>query len=117
MVNISATRQRMLDRIHDALRHTLESDNVAAKVGQWQISSVSNHPLASRFQCNWKLFMGISLVLAFPITYLITSLKSKLAIRGKELGGKPPIMPYWVPFLGNFLPLLWDPCGFFSMVP
>ena len=109
--------QRVLNRIQDAVRHTLQSESIAANVDRSQIPSMGAHLSQSNFHYDWRLIIGISLLLTFPITYLMTSLKSSIAIREKRLWREPPIMPYWIPYLGNLLPLLWDPSEFLSKIP
>ena len=77
---------------------------------------MDSHFALSALQYDRRVFIGTVLVLTFLITYLMTSLKSGIAIRRKKRGAKPPIMPYWIPFLGNMVPLLWDPSEYCSKI-
>ena len=45
-------------------------------------------------------------------TYLATNIQSLLAVQGsKQQRKRPPIVPYWIPFLGSVLSYLWDGPG------
>ena len=45
------------------------------------------------------------------ITFLVTSIKSSITIRSSKIS-EPPILPYWIPFVGNLIPFLRDVPGF-----
>ncbi|KAI0407179.1 cytochrome P450 [Xylaria palmicola] len=49
----------------------------------------------------WKVTLFISIV-APILTYALTTVKSTLALYGAG-ERKPPILPYWLPFLGNLI--------------
>ena len=35
------------------------------------------------------------------VTYIITSIRSALAMKNSRYGRRPPILPYWLPFIGS----------------
>jgi hypothetical protein len=58
---------------------------------------------------DWKLMIVLAVASTLLMTYLITSVQSAIAWRShKEHGKRPPILPYWIPFVGNLISYLWD---------
>lgn len=58
---------------------------------------------------DWKLVAILVVASILFSTYLATTMQSALAMRSsKKQGKRPPIVPYWVPFLGSVVPYLWD---------
>ena len=54
--------------------------------------------------------------LLIPIhTYIITAIKSTLTVRSAKVS-EQPIMPYFIPFLGNLLPFLFSVSNFASSI-
>ena len=64
----------------------------------------------------WTLALSSMLLLIPVSTYLVTSLKSAYALRGKKSEQIPPIVPYWIPFLGNVLSFARDAPGFAAQI-
>lgn len=56
----------------------------------------------------------LTICLLSVLTFVTTSVKSSLAFRDKGNEKHPIPIPYWIPFLGNLIPFLWDPAGFCS---
>ncbi|MCJ1391521.1 hypothetical protein MMC18_004385 [Xylographa bjoerkii] len=113
-MNTTANLQHILHSIQNVLRYTLEPGNVTFKIGQWQIPKMDGHRSYTDFPYDWSIVIATSFFLAFLFTYLITSLKSSIALGTKRFSRKPPIMPYWIPFFGNIIPFLWNPASFCS---
>ena len=113
MTNATVPRQHVLYDLQGALESTLKFNNVTIKANQWHSPRVDMGTLLQLIsKYDWRFMVGILLLLIFLLTYLATSLKSKITTGGK----KPPIVPYWVPFLGNLIPFVWDPAGFCSKI-
>lgn len=112
MIEATADWQHVPYMLYDELRYALGPENVTTKVRQWHASTTNPHFLRLNSQGHWGMMLLASLLLAFILTYVTTFLRSSIAIRGQKVGRQPPIMPYWIPFLGNLLPYVWDPSGF-----
>lgn len=91
---------------------TVEQTNDTSQVNPWWVWTESKSSWRSSIYRDWELKTGALLLLTLLLTYLVTSLISSIAIRRKKNGKETPQMPYWVPFLGNLIPFLWDPPGF-----
>lgn len=65
---------------------------------------------------NWKIWTGPLIYLLLISNYLITSWRSSQAARSKCSKREPPIVPYWVPFLGSLVPIVRDSAGFVSQI-
>ena len=64
---------------------------------------------------NWKY--AFSSILLIPVfTYVATSLKSAYALRSNKSEQAPPIVPYWIPFLGNVVAFARDAPGFAAQI-
>ena len=64
---------------------------------------------------NWKF--ALSMVLLTPVlTYFLTSLKSAYALRRKASEQIPPIVPYWLPLIGNAIHFARDAPGFAAQI-
>lgn len=70
----------------------------------------------STSQWAWKAEFGVGLLCVTITTFLITSLKSWIAVQSIKQERMPPVVPYWVPFLRNLVPFVWDPARFFDRV-
>ena len=58
---------------------------------------------------DWKLVVIIAIASVLVATYLITSLQSWIALRShKRHPKRPPILPYWIPFVGHVFSCLRD---------
>lgn len=58
---------------------------------------------------DWKLVLVLVVISIFPATYLVTSLRSMKALSSrKQYGKRPPILPYWIPFLGSLASFVRD---------
>lgn len=56
------------------------------------------------------------LAMSIPLlTYTITSIQSAINLRSNKVS-EPPIVPYFIPFLGNLLPFLLSPSNFTSSI-
>ncbi|KAI1309762.1 cytochrome P450 [Xylaria venustula] len=53
-------------------------------------------------QQNWKLCVGVGLVLIPTLTFTITSIISWIGMANQRHGREPPLNPYWLPFLGDW---------------
>ena len=62
------------------------------------------------------LFVIVFLTLILVSTYIKTCLQCKRAIVHPKAGKEPPVAPYWLPYLGHTLSLLWDMDNLFSSV-
>ena len=83
--------------------------------GAMDVSSASDFLTVSpALLASWEVSTALAIALLFIVTYMATSLKSVIAIRGKKDGREPPIVPYWIPILGNLIPLVWNTAGFTS---
>lgn len=61
---------------------------------------------------DWKLMLITAIASILLLTYLATWSQSILAMRSSKPHGKrPPILPYWVPFVGSITSYLWDGPG------
>ena len=67
-------------------------------------------------QCDWTTIVAVVLVLIFLSTYVITTVISAFALRSKKDGRDPPVVPYFIPFLGNSLSVAWDMPGFIATI-
>ncbi|KAL2045340.1 hypothetical protein N7G274_002423 [Stereocaulon virgatum] len=109
MANNIEISRRVLLELRDALRYGVCYDSVSTEVKQWQDLRIGNYLSGRTFQHDWRKVIGLCIALTFVSTYTITLLKSTIGLRSKKHGREPPIAPYWIPFLGNLLPLIWDP--------
>ena len=65
--------------------------------------------LAPAIDCDWKLMAVLSITSLLVVTYVITWWQSTIAMRSYEKHGRrPPILPYWLPYLGHLVPFLRD---------
>ena len=110
------SRQGVLYRIASTLNSIMNSDNFRAKVDQRTIPGMGTHILQSILQSDWRVTIVASILLTFLLTYVTTSLKSIIVVRGKNVWKKPPTLPYWTPFVGSSISLLWDASGFCSEI-
>ena len=62
------------------------------------------------------LFVIVFLILILVSTYIKTCLQCRRAIVNPKAGKEPPVAPYWLPYLGHTLSLLWDMDNLFSSV-
>lgn len=71
--------------------------------------------ITSGLRTDWRaITAGISilLVVVFALTYLITSRRaSQLSKSPAPLGNRPPMAPYWIPFIGHAISYLIDGAG------
>jgi hypothetical protein len=75
---------------------------------QWGFKDVPVH--ATNY--DWKLMAVVTLASILLSTYLTTTIQSTMAMwSSRKQGKKPPIVPYWIPFLGSVIPYLWDGPG------
>lgn len=65
---------------------------------------------------NWKTWTGPLIFILLTSNYLITSWRSSQAIRSKSKKREPPIVPYWIPFVGSLVPVVKDSAGFVSQI-
>ena len=62
------------------------------------------------------LFVVVFFILILVSTYVKTCVQCRRAIVSPEAGKEPPVAPYWFPYLGHTLSLLWDMNNLFSSV-
>lgn len=103
------TSQVVLLNIQDGLRYDIYSDNISTEIQHWQDFRIKSYLLELNSQYDRRKLIGLSIVLTFLLTYIITLLKSSMGLRSKKHGREPPLAPYWIPFFGNLLPFIWDP--------
>ncbi|MCJ1466439.1 hypothetical protein MMC07_005058 [Pseudocyphellaria aurata] len=66
-------------------------------------------PFSQAIPLDWKLVLALAVISTLAGTYLVTSLRSVVALRNhKQHGKRPPILPYWIPFVGSLIPYLRD---------
>ena len=65
---------------------------------------------------DWRLATLVMLSLPFISTYLITLMEAEIALRSKKDARQPPTFPFWVPFLGHGVPLIWNPADLVASV-
>ncbi|KAL9616026.1 MAG: hypothetical protein Q9160_009052 [Pyrenula sp. 1 TL-2023] len=56
------------------------------------------------------------LVLSRVVVYFLTLLAFKRAVRTKKIGKRPPVVPYYTPFIRSLFPLAWNPVKFVNRV-
>lgn len=109
MVCTPETSKDVLLKLQDALTYGVCSDNVFMEVKTWQNLQVGSYLSEWSSQYHGKTVIGLLIALTFLLTYTTTLVKSSKLLRSNDRGRKPPIAPYWIPFLGNLLPFVWDP--------
>ncbi len=110
----------MLLNMKVSIRYDVCFDNVSAMIKKWQDLRLESYLSELNSQINRRKVVGLFIVLAFLLTYTITFMRSIVALRSKKHGREPPMAPYWIPFLGNLLPFIWDPfkyCAEATWVP
>ena len=112
MIEATADWQNVPYMVYDELRYALGPENVTTKVRQWQTSTTNPPVLKLASQGRWRMVLGVSVLLTFLLTYVTTLLRSSIAISRQQVRRQPPIMPYWIPFIGNLISYVWDPSGF-----
>lgn len=48
------------------------------------------------------------------VTYLVSTMRGTMAVRNKDVGGRPPMLPYLVPLIGHVPEFVWNMEGFLS---
>lgn len=131
-MNVKATVYQFSDTIPDLWKASSDYTNVSSEVDPWPlrkagavVSSAQNSLVQeaitgallsfyrSTSQWDWKIKIGAGLLLLTLATYLTTSLESWIVIQSKKKEKRPPTVPYWIPFVRNLIPFLWDPARFF----
>lgn len=112
MASIFETPEHVLLTLQNALSYNVSSDILPIELTQWQNFEFSSSILQPEFHYYRKYAIGLSIILTFLLTYTVTLLKSKVALRSSKYGREPPIVPYWIPFLGNLLPFVRDPFSY-----
>ena len=59
------------------------------------------------FNADGRLCFAVLVVCVPLITYVITWLRCMITMRSTKVT-EPPIVPYWIPFVGNLIPFLRD---------
>lgn len=77
--------------------------------------SGSNNVLKLLALDSWSYALS-SIVLIPVLTFILTSLKSAYALRSNKSEQLPPIVPYWLPFLGNVIDFARDAPGFAAQI-
>ncbi|MCJ1468680.1 hypothetical protein MMC07_007309 [Pseudocyphellaria aurata] len=66
-------------------------------------------PFSQAILGDWKLVLALAVISTLAGTYLITSLRSVVALTShKQHGKRPPVLPYWIPFVGSVIPFVRD---------
>ena len=112
MLEATANWQHVPYVLYDELRYALGPENVTSTVCQRQASFTNPPVLQLASRGHWGVMLAASLLLTFLLTYITTFLRSSISIKRRKVGGQPPIIPYWIPFIGNLIPYIWDPSGF-----
>lgn len=65
---------------------------------------------------HWQVWVSGILAIVLSATYLSTTLQSRTALISSKDGTNPPLLPYWIPFLGHSIPFLWDTGAFIDTI-
>ncbi|MCJ1468018.1 hypothetical protein MMC07_006644 [Pseudocyphellaria aurata] len=66
-------------------------------------------PFSQAIPWDWKLVLALAVISTLAGTYLVTSWRSVVALTShKQHGKRPPILPYWIPFVGSLIPYVRD---------
>ena len=65
---------------------------------------------------NWTTTIALTLLLIFLSTYVSTAVSSALTVRSTKDGKEPPVVPYFLPFIGNTIAFARDPASFVAFV-
>ena len=60
---------------------------------------------------DWKLKCFLACFLPLLSTYIVTYVSCQLALRSNKIGRKPPMAPYWTPFVGHLVSFVQNPAG------
>lgn len=55
---------------------------------------------------HWKLCVLSVFIFVCPVTFLVTNVISYIGLNDSKDGREPPLHPYWIPFLGNWISFL-----------
>lgn len=105
-------QEQVLLPLQDAFRYNVSSDIASIGLRQRQDLKFNSAMLRPEFYCYRKNAIGLAIVLIFLLTYTITLLKSRATLQSSKCGREPPMVPYWIPFLGILLPFIRDPFSY-----
>ena len=57
---------------------------------------------------DWRIMTLVAFTSFFVMTFFATWVQSVQAMKSTKHGKRPPILPYWNPFLGSLSSYLWD---------
>ena len=109
MADTLKTANEVLFKLQGSHDYDVCCNNVSMGLEQWQTLKKGNYRSELDLQYDWGLVIGLAIVLTFLLTYTYTHLKSSMGLKSKKDGREPPIVPYWIPFLGNLIPFIRDP--------
>jgi len=61
----------------------------------------------------WSVIATI-VVLPFLLTYILSSIRFMRMRRAKHGSRHPPLIPYWIPFVGHTIPFVFNTPGFMT---
>ena len=95
------------------LRVWLRSCTSVDKSGLNTLFELYSHYFVPIFAYRWGISATLILVALPTLTYLITSIQAKNVLRreARTREQKPPVLPYWIPFLGHQFSFLWNTAG------
>ena len=69
--------------------------------------SVVRHAFDAAFlhaqKYDWTALVALAIASSLIVTYIVTSMAAILAMKSTRNGKRPPILPYWLPFLGSIV--------------
>lgn len=77
---------------------------------------IESPPYFSHTALKQLLVLALSCTLVLPLTRLVTSIRSTAATKRNTSAGEPPMVPYWIPFVGNLFTFLKNPAELSSNV-
>ena len=75
------------------------------------VTSVMDDLFYSMFDRYWERGTIYLFAAFLPLlsTYLLTYLSYRTTLRSNKQEKKPPVAPYWIPFVGHLIPFLRNP--------
>ncbi len=80
----------------------------------------SSHEIASLLSfvahSSWITVTALTLLAIFLSTYAFTAVEAAIALRSRKRGRELPVIPYYLPILGNSVSFAWNPAGFVDSI-
>ena len=67
-------------------------------------------------QSGWPMAIALTLLSIFTSTYVVTTVKSLFTLKSTTDGKEPPVVPYFLPYIGNTISFARDPASFVTSV-